>query len=85
MGYESSKILKVLLSISSNMEDNGANNDLNCRGLSQEVSEENINICPRDHSCDILVKTVLFLPFSKVSEAKVKNFGLISLAEEISR
>ena len=34
---------------SRNMEDGGAENDLNCAGLAQEVSEEkNVNMWPRD-------------------------------------
>ena len=42
---------------------------------------------PRDHSCDILVKKVAaFCPCTKIlPEAKVKSFGLIPLAEEISK
>ena len=41
----------------------------------------------RDHSCDIMVKEVVaFYPCPKsLPEAKVKSFGLISLAEEISK
>ena len=73
-----------------NMEDSGAKFDLmNCGGrLTQDVSEEkNLNMLPRDHSCDILVKKVAaFCPCPKsLPEAKVKSFGLILLAEEISK
>ena len=42
---------------------------------------------PRNSSCDILVKKVAsFCPCPKsLPEAKVKSFGLIPLAEEISK
>ena len=43
---------------------------------------------PRDYSCDILVKNVAALsPCLKknLPEAKLKSFGLIQLAEEISK
>ena len=42
---------------------------------------------PRDHSCNILVKEVVAFCSSPKSlpEAKVKSFGLISSAEEISK
>ena len=42
---------------------------------------------PRHLSCDILVKNVVvFCPCLKnLPEAKVKSFGLIPLAEEISK
>jgi hypothetical protein len=37
-----------------NMEDSGVEGDLNYGGLAQEVSEEkNVDIWPRDYSCDI--------------------------------
>lgn len=40
----------------------------------------------RDHSSDILVKNVAFCPcLNSVSEAKVKRFQLIALANEISK
>ena len=45
---------------SRSMEDNGAENDLNCGGMVQEISEEkNFSMLPRDRSCDILVKNVI--------------------------
>ena len=40
-------------------------------------------MCPNDGSYDILVKNVAVHPKSLL-EAKMKSFGLISLAEEIS-
>ena len=41
------------------MEDFVSEGDLNCGRLALEVSEEkNINMWPRDCSCDILVKNV---------------------------
>ena len=59
---------------------------LNCRGLAQAVLEEkNINMCPRGHSCGILVKNMsAFCPCLKsLSEVQVKHFGLVPLAKEI--
>ena len=71
------------------MEDSGADCDLRNDGeLTQEVSEEkNFSMLPRDHSCDILVKKVAaFCPCLKsLNVAKGKIFGLVSLAEEISK
>ncbi|EGV99439.1 hypothetical protein I79_014613 [Cricetulus griseus] len=58
------------------MEDNGADNDLWCLGLDQDVSEEkNFSMWPKNCSCDILVKNVVaFCPCLKsLSEAKVEN------------
>ena len=42
---------------------------------------------PRDYSCDILVKKVVTIcPCLKsLPEAKMKRFGLILLAEELSK
>ena len=68
-----------------NMSDSGAGVDLNCSHLAQEVSEEkNFSMLPRDHSCDVLVKTVAAVcPCPKrLPEAKLKRFRLISLAKE---
>lgn len=63
------------------MEDCGAEGHLmNCGGLDQEVSgEKNINMWPRDHSCDTWVKNAAALCTCPKSlpEAKVKRFGLI--------
>ena len=59
---------------------------LNYRTLAQAVlEEENINMCPRGHSCGILVKNMAaFCPCLKsLSELQVKRFGLVPLAEEI--
>ena len=53
---------------SKNMEDSGAEDDLNCGRWAQEVSEKNFSMLPRGHSCGILVKNVAtILPFSKES------------------
>lgn len=52
----------------------------------QEVLErKNRSKCPRDCSCDILVKNVTeFCPCPKsLSKAKLKSFGLIALTEKI--
>ena len=70
------------------MEDGGAECDLNCRCLDQEVSEEkNVSLWPRDQACDILMKHVAaFCTRPKsLSEANVKSFRFIPLAEEISK
>ena len=54
---------------SRNMDDIGADGDLNPGGLDEEVSEEkNFSMLPSDHFCDILVKNVAaFLPISEES------------------
>lgn len=74
---------------SKSMGDRGAKSDLNCGGLfTQDVSEEkNLSMLPRDCSCDILMKKVAaFYPCQgNMPEGKEKNFGLIPLAEEISK
>jgi hypothetical protein len=72
---------------SRNMEDSGAEGDLNCGGLAQEDSEKNFSMWPRDCSCEILTKNMAaFCPFQKsLPESNVISFGLIPLAEEISK
>ena len=68
--------------------DSGAEGDLNCGGLAQDFSEEKtFSMLSRDPPCDILVKNVAaFCPCLKsLPEAKVKRFGLIPLAKEISK
>ena len=78
------------------MEDSGVQGDVNCRVLAQQVSEaKNFSMLPRDPSCDILVKNVAaFCPCpkqtkkqtnKKLPKTKLKCFGLIELAEEISK
>jgi hypothetical protein len=73
-----------------NMEDSGAEGDLNYGGWARKVSEKkkkNISMLPRDYSCDILVKNVAAsCSYPKgLPEAKVKIFRLIALAKEISK
>ena len=48
---------------------------------------KNFSMLPRNHSCDILVKELAaFCSCPKtLPDAKVKSFGLILLAEEISK
>ena len=42
---------------SSNMQDSGAQSDLNCLELDKEVSgERNFRVLHTNHSCDILVR-----------------------------
>ena len=51
-----------------------------------EVSEEkNVSMWPRDHFCDMLVKNAaVFCPCLKsLPDAKLKNFHLMLLAEEL--
>ena len=62
------------------MKDSGAEGDLNCGGLAQEVSEEkNFSMLLRNHSCDMLMKNVAtFCPCLK-SLAEMKRFILIAL------
>jgi hypothetical protein len=74
---------------SRNMEDIGIKSDLNCGGLSQEVSEEkNVSMWPRDCFCDILVTSMAaFCPCLKClpeTKAKMKRIRLISLTKEVS-
>ena len=73
--------------ISRLMKDNGADNDLKCQELAQEVLEKNFSMLLTIHSCDILAKEVVaFCPCPKsLPEAKVKSFPLILLAEEFSK
>ena len=71
-----------------NMEDLFAEGDLNCGSLALEVSEEkNFSMWPRDCSCEILTKNMAaFCSFQKsLPESNVISFGLIPLAEEISK
>ena len=72
---------------SRSLEDRIAKSDLNCQRYTQEVSEKNFNMLPRDRSCDILVKKVAaFCPcLMSLSKAKGKSFRLISLPDEISK
>ena len=52
---------------SSGMEDNGADRDLNCQWVSQEVSEKNnFSMLPKNHSCDILVTNMAGVYFALV-------------------
>ena len=71
------------------MEDSGAKSDLMNSGvLTQQIIEEkNFSMLPRDHFCDILVKKVAtFYPcLESLPEAKMKNYVLITVAEEISK
>ena len=43
---------------SKSMDDNGADSDLNCQELAQEVSENNFSMLLSNRFCDILVKDV---------------------------
>lgn len=60
---------------------------MNCGCLDQDVSEDNINMWPTNHSCGILLKNLAaFYPCPKsLPKVKVKSFGLIPLAKEISK
>jgi hypothetical protein len=69
-------------------KDSGAGGGLNCVDLALEVLEKkNFSMCPRDCSCDILVKNVAALCscLKNLSEAKGKRFKLIALTKEISK
>jgi hypothetical protein len=69
------------------MEKSGVEGDLNCGGPSQDVSEENdLSLWSGNCSYVIFTKKCVLLPLSKtLPEAKVKRFGLMALAEEISK
>lgn len=62
---------------------------MNCESLAQEVSgKKNFSMWPTDCACDILVKVVTahaLVQKKKVPVAKLKDFGLIMLAKEISK
>lgn len=65
---------------SRSLGENSAESNVEYRGAALMVSEGNNNSnWARDHSCVILVKTVVvFCPYSEnVSKVKLKNFGLI--------
>ena len=69
---------------SGSMEDS-AQGDLNCESPAQKKVSEVKRL--RDHSCDVLAKNeASFCPCPKnLSEAKLKSFELMALAEETSR
>ena len=53
---------------SKNMEDIGAEGDLNGRDLAQDVSDENITMWPTESFCEGLVKNMAaFLPLPEKS------------------
>lgn len=59
---------------------------MTCGSLAQEVSEKkHVSMLPRDCSCHILLKNIsAFCSCPKsLSEANLKSFGLVALAEEI--
>jgi hypothetical protein len=65
----------------------GAEDDLNCADLAQDVSEEKIfSMLPRDCPYYIVEKIVVaFCPWMKsLPEAKMKRFRLIALTKEVS-
>lgn len=69
------------------MEDCGAEGDLNCGGLAQDISHENnLNMLPRDCSCEILVKNVAAFCFrlKSLPEAKVE-FWINCIGGEIPK
>lgn len=61
---------------------------LNCGALVQEVSQgKYFSMLPKDDSCAILVNngTIFCVCPKSLSEAKEKSFGIITLAENISK
>lgn len=69
------------------LEDSSAESNVDYGGPAQEVSEgNNISNWARDHSCDTLAKSVTeFCPCPKsLQKSKLKSFGSVSLAEDIS-
>ena len=70
------------------MEDIGAEVDLNCADLAQEISvENNFNMWHRDCLCDILVKNMAAFChcLKSLPETKVNRFRLIALPQEVSK
>ena len=73
---------------SRSMEDRGSEIDLNCRTQVKKFQRKiMISLWLKDHSCGILVNNVaaFCLCPNIVPEAKLRSFGLIVLAEKISR
>ena len=76
-----------MVHLNRSMEDSDDECDLSSGCLNQVVSEvKNVSMWSKNRSCDILVKNVtIFCPCPKsLPKSKVKQFGLSSLAEEIS-
>ena len=58
----------------------------NCGSLTQDFSEKNFSLLPRDHSYILVKNVVAFHTFLKsLSEVKVKSFRFIVLTKEISK
>lgn len=73
---------------SGNMEDTGAEGDLNSGCLDQEISEQtNLSMLCGEHSCHVLVKNLAAFGLFMGSrpESKVKRFRLVALKEEVSK
>lgn len=72
---------------SSSIEGSGAEGDLKCGELVQDVSTKNISMGPGNNHCDILVKKVVpFCPFLKcLPEGQLKSSGLTAMADYISK
>ena len=70
-----------------NIEDSGAEHDLNCGCPSKEVSEKNVSMWPRDWSCHILMKNAatFCLCLKSLPDTIVRNCCLVQLDEEISK
>lgn len=72
---------------SSSIEGSGAEGDLKCGELVQDVSTKNISMGPGNNHCDILVKKVVpFSTFLKcLPEGQLKSSGLTAMADYISK
>jgi hypothetical protein len=70
---------------SRNVEDIGAEDDLNCTEL--EILVKNVSMWPRDCFCDALVRNIATLRHCPKSlpEAKEKRFSLVALTKEVSK
>lgn len=66
---------------SRNLEDNGAEGNVDCAGPAQGVSEGNkMSNRARDHSCATVAKNVAFSPCLKtLPDAKLRSFGSVLL------
>ena len=66
------------------LENSDTESNIGYYGSAQDSSEKNNSKCPRDCSCDSLVKNVAsFCSCPKtLPEDKLKNFELIPLADE---
>ena len=69
------------------IENSKADSDVNYNSPAPVISEgKNISKCPKNNSCNILTKNVAAFALHKnLPEKKNEEFGLMALAENISK